>query len=225
MKFEELKLAYGYPLQLQTAVLAGQAERFSCRLIGCLPGRSILLSVPKQSGKLVKFRVGQKIVVRLMIDNGIGIFAGVVESQTQDPYPILHLSYPDVVTFKGIRCATRVAVREKVQATNMTMESKITSSGFISDISISGARVELGDDIAEIGDTLELKAQVNIRDVTQELILMGVIRSRVDPTDNIAEGVLVSYGIEFMDQPDEQRLIMYAFVFSQMALQDNALGT
>jgi hypothetical protein len=224
MKFEELKLTYGYPLQLQTATLAGQPERFSCRLIGCLPGRSILLSVPKQAGKLIKFRVGQKIVVRLMIDNGIGIFAGVVESQTQDPYPILHLGYPDSVTFKGIRGATRVAVREKIEVTNISTESKVKVSGFLSDMSVSGARIELGDDIAEIGDTLELKAQVNIRDVNRELTLTGVIRSRVDPTDNLSEGVLISYGLEFANQPDEQRLVMYAYVFNQMALQENSVA-
>lgn len=223
MKFEELKLTYGYPLQLQTATLAGQPERFSCRLIGCLPGRSILLSVPKQAGKLIKFRAGQKIVVRLMIDNGIGIFACVVESQTQDPYPILHLSYPETVTFKGIRGATRVAVREKIEVTNTSVESKIKASGFISDMSISGTRIELSDDIAEIGDTLELRAQVGIRDVNRELILTGTIRSRVDPTDNLGEGVLVSYGLEFTSQPDEQRLIMYAYVFNQMVLQENSV--
>jgi len=223
MKFEELKLTYGYPLQLQTATLAGQPERFSCRLIGCLPGRSILLSVPKQSGKLIKFRVGQKIVVRLMIDNGIGIFACIVESQTQDPYPILHLSYPDTVTFKGIRGATRVAVREKIEVTNVSVESKIKASGFISDMSISGTRIELNDDIAEIGDTLELRAQVDIRDLNRELILTGIIRSRVDPTDNLGEGALVSYGLEFTSQSDEHRLIMYAYVFNQMALQENSV--
>lgn len=222
MKFEELKLTYGYPLQLQTATLAGQPERFSCRLIGCLPGRSILLSVPKLAGKLVKFRAGQKIVVRLMIDNGIGIFAGIVESQTQDPYPILHLGYPESVTFKGIRGATRVAVREKIEVTNVSVEAKLKVSGFISDMSISGTRIELGDDIAEIGDTLELRAQVDIRDVKRELILTGVIRSRVDPTDNLSEGVLVSYGLEFINQPDEQRLVMYAYVFNQMALQESS---
>jgi len=224
MRFEELKLTYGYPLQLQTATLAGQPERFSCRLIGCLPGRSILLSVPKQGGKLIKFRVGQKIVVRLMIDNGIGIFAGVVESQTQDPYPILHLGYPESVTFKGIRGATRVAVREKIDVTNISMDSKPNVSGFISDMSISGTRIELGDDIADIGDTLELRAQVYIRDVQRELMLTGVVRSRVDPTDNLSEGVLVSYGLEFINQPDEQRLVMYAYVFSQMALQENSVA-
>ncbi|MGV8836023.1 flagellar brake protein [Cellvibrio sp.] len=222
MKFEELKLTYGYPLQLQTATLAGQPERFSCRLIGCLPGRSILLSVPKQAGKLIKFRAGQKIVVRLMIDNGIGIFAGIVESQTQDPYPILHLSYPETVTFKGIRGATRVAVREKIEVTNVSVESKIKASGFISDMSISGTRIELSEDIAEIGDTLELRAQVDIRDVKRDLILTGVIRSRVDPTDNLGEGVLVSYGLEFTSQTDEHRLVMYAYVFNQIALQENS---
>ncbi|WP_331345426.1 flagellar brake protein [Cellvibrio sp. UBA7661] len=221
MRFEELKLAYGYPLQLQTTSLAGQPERFSCRLIGCLPGRSVLLSVPKQAGKLLKFRLGQKIVVRLMIDNGIGIFAGIVEAQTQEPYPILHLSYPESVTFKGIRNATRVAVREKMTIVNTSLEIKPSTTGFISDISISGARIELGDDIAEIGDILELRAHVDIRSITKELVLRGVIRSRVDPTDNLDDGVLVSYGLEFVEQTDDQRLIMYAYVFNQMALQEH----
>lgn len=223
MKFEELKLTYGYPLQLQTAMSLGQPERFSCRLIGCLPGRSVLLSVPKQSGKLIKFRIGQKIVVRLMIDNGIGIFACTVESQTQDPYPILHLSYPESVTFKGIRGATRIVVREKVNVMNIATEGTHKVSGFISDMSISGARVELGSDIAEIGDTLELRGQVDIRDVTRDLILTGIVRSRVDPTDNLDEGVLVSYGLEFIKQSDDQRLVMYAYVFNQMALQENSV--
>lgn len=222
MKFEELKLAYGYPLQLQTTSLGGQPERFSCRLVGCLPGRSILLSVPKQGGKLVKFRPGQKIVVRLMVDNGIGIFAGIVEVQTNEPYPLLHMSYPESVTFKGIRNATRVAVREKIKATNKTSELKSTAIGFISDISISGARIELTSDVADIGHELELRAQVDIRGIEQELVLFGIIRSRVDPTDNLDDGVLVSYGLEFIKQSDAQHLVIYAYVFNQMALQEHS---
>jgi hypothetical protein len=220
MKFEELKLAYGYPLQLQTTSLAGQPERFSCRLIGCLPGRSLLLSVPKQAGKLVKFRPGQKIVVRLMIDNGIGIFAGIVESLTIEPYPILHLSYPESVTFKGIRSATRVVVNEAAEIYNTSLESRPSAKGIISDISISGARVELSHELAEIGDLLELRAQIDIRELKRELILSGVVRSRVDPTDNQLDTMLVSYGLEFTQQIEEQRLLMYAYVFNQMALQE-----
>lgn len=222
MKFEELKLAYGYPLQLQTTSIAGQPERFSCRLIGCLPGRSLLLSVPKQAGKLVKFRAGQKIVVRLMIDNGIGIFAGIVESLTLDPYPILHLSYPDTVTFKGIRSATRVVVYEKVNVHNISMETRPSAEGIISDISISGARIELSDEIAEIGDSLEIRAMVEIREFKRELILSGVVRSRVDPAEPQFEAMIVSYGVEFLQQAEEQRLLMYTYVFNQMAIQEHS---
>lgn len=224
MKFEDLKLAYGYPLQLQTSSLSGQPERFSCRLIGCLPGRALLLSVPKLSGKLVRFRAGQKIVVRLMIDNGIGVFAGMVEAQTTEPYPILHLSFPESVTFKGIRSATRVTVHEKIDITPVSdlMASPVT--GFIADISVNGCRIELFSDVAELGDILELQAVVDILGLKHSLVLKGIVRSRVDPTDNIEEGVLVSYGIEFSDLSDDERLIMYAYVFSHMAHQDQIAG-
>lgn len=224
MKFEDLKLAYGYPLQLQAASLSGQPERFSCRLIGCLPGRALLFSVPKLAGKLVRFRAGQKIVVRLMIDNGIGVFAGMVEAQTTEPYPILHLSYPEAVTFKGIRSATRVAVHEKIDITPAGAPDAEPVTGFISDISINGCRIELGVDIAEPGELLELNAAVDILGLKRVLLLRGVVRSRVDPTDNIEAGLLVSYGIEFSGLDDAERLIMYAYVFSHMAHQDQTAG-
>lgn len=222
MKFEDLKLVYGYPLQLQTTSPSGHPERFSCRLIGCLPGRTLLLSVPKQAGKLLRFRTGQKIVVRLMIDNGIGIFGGTVEAQTTDPYPILHLSYPESVTFKGIRGATRVAVREKIEFISTLNQDAQATSGFIADISISGCRIEVGSDIAELGDPLELKTAVDIRGLKRTLLLRGIVRSRVDPTDNIEDGALVSYGIEFAEHSDDEQLVIYAYVFSHLANQEQS---
>lgn len=157
-----------------------------------------------------------------MIDNGIGIFAGIVESQTTDPYPILHLSFPESVTFKGIRSATRVAVHEKIDIRLVNSSSPVVSPGFISDISINGCRIELGEDIAEIGDAIELKAEVDIRGVKRSLVVRGMVRSRLDPTDNLEEGVLVSYGLEFSGHSDDELLVIYAYVFSYMAQQDHS---
>ncbi len=218
MKFEELKLNYGYPLQLQTTNLAGQPERYSCRLIGCLPGRSILVSVPKVGGKLVKFRTGQKIVVRLMVDNGIGVFVALVDVQTVDPYPILHISYPDNVSFKGIRSATRVGVDLPMELVNITAPNSAAIPGLISDISISGARIELTEVVGAIGDTVEISAQVEIQQVKRELKVQGIIRSRVEATEHQDPGFPVSYGLQFIETNEEQLLVMYAYVFSQMAL-------
>lgn len=218
MKFEELKLNYGYPLQLQTTNAAGQPERYSCRLIGCLPGRSILMSVPKVGGKLIKFRTGQKIVVRLMVDNGIGVFVSLVDVQTVDPYPILHISYPENVSFKGIRSATRVGVDLPMELTNITAPTGVKTLGLISDISISGARIEVTDVVGAIGDTVELTAQVEIQNVKRELKVQGIIRSRVESTEHQDPGLPVSYGLQFTETNEDELLIMYAYVYSQMAV-------
>ncbi|MFO1390148.1 flagellar brake protein [Cellvibrio sp.] len=219
MKFEDMKLIYGYPLQLQANNSAGQPERFSCRLIGCLPGRSILLSVPKLAGKLVRFRNGQKLVARLMVDNGIGIFASVVETQTADPYPILHISYPDSVSFKGIRGATRVAIDEPVKVMNLTVISDREIDGNVVDVSVTGARIETAIAFGEIGHKIQVTMNVAVANIHRDLALEGIIRSRGEP-DQQSSGNLVAYGIEFIEPEEDKRLLLYAFVYAQIGSEE-----
>lgn len=217
MKFEDLKLIYGYPLQLQVSNSAGQPERFSCRLIGCVPGRSILLSVPRAAGKLLRFRAGQKMVVRMMVDNGIGIFASVVETQTSEPYPILHVSYPDQVSFKGIRGATRVTVDLSVLVKNMSSINEEFIKGLIADISITGARMELAEAIGEIGDKIQINARISVVGIERDLSVNAIIRSRLERSTQEADRNLPAvYGVEFTEDDDERRLLLYAYVFGQI---------
>jgi hypothetical protein len=217
MKFEDLKLTYGYPLQLQVNNSAGQPERFSCRLIGCMPGRSILLSVPRASGKLLRFRAGQKMVVRMMVDNGIGLFASVVETQTAEPYPILHVNYPEQVSFKGIRGATRVNVDLPIQVKNLSVINEEVMKGTIADISISGARMELLEPVGEIGDKIRISARVTILNMVRELMVDAIIRSRLERSTQEADKNLPAvYGVEFTEEDEEKRLLLCAYVFGQI---------
>ena len=157
-----------------------------------------------------------------MIDNGIGVFASQVEVQTQEPYPILHIHYPEMVTFKGIRGATRVGVEQAVMATNITDASAGSAKGVIVDISVTGARIELMSPIGKIGDTIELVASVLIQEVMRELRIKAIIRSQVETLEDPQNtGLNTSYGLEFIETEEENRLIMYAFVYSQMAIQEN----
>lgn len=217
MKFEDMKLVYGYPLQLQTSNSTGQPERFSCRLIGCLPGRSILLSVPKLAGKLVRFRPGQKVVARLMVDNGIGIFASAVEVQTADPYPILHISYPDNVSFKGIRGATRVAIDEPVQVMNLTVISDRQIPASIVDVSVTGARIEAASSLGEIGHKIQITMNVAVANIIRDLTLEGIIRSRGEVEQGINS---IAYGVEFIEPEEDRRLLLYAFVYAQIGSEE-----
>jgi c-di-GMP-binding flagellar brake protein YcgR len=217
MKFEDMKLTYGYPLQLQSTNSAGQPERFSCRLIGCLPGRSILLSVPKVAGKLVRFRPGQKIVARLMVDNGIGIFTCTVDAQTADPYPILHIGYPDNVGFKGIRGATRVAIDQQVEITNITKQDTNVVYGHLVDISVTGARIELNTDVGELGDRLQLSVTVDIAGIVRHLVVDAIIRSHVENNPQATTSIgSIAYGVEFVEKDEDKRLLLYAYVYAQI---------
>jgi len=219
MKFEDMKLIYGYPLQLQTSNSAGQPERFSCRLIGCLPGRSILLSVPKLAGKLVRFRAGQKVVARLMVDNGIGIFASVVETQTVDPYPILHISYPENVSFKGIRGATRVAIDRPVEVSNLTIISDKTFSASVVDVSVTGARIEAVSAFGDIGNKIQIAMSVAVANIVRELTLEAIIRSRGDVDPQNPNGA-IAYGVEFIEPEEDKRLLLYAYVYAQIGSEE-----
>lgn len=220
MKFEDMKLVYGYPLQLQSSGGQGQPERFSCRLIGCLPGRSILLSVPKLAGKLVRFRPGQKVVARLMVDNGIGIFASSVELQTTDPYPILHISYPDNVSFKGIRGATRVAIDHQVEVSNTTTKTGEVVAASVVDISVTGARLEVSAPLGAIGDELLIIMRVGVASIVRDLQLSAVVRSRVDLEPKNSPNSVVAYGVEFMEPDEDARLLLYAYVYVQISSEE-----
>jgi hypothetical protein len=221
MKFEDMKLSYGYALQLQIVGADGQSERFSCRLIGCIPERSILMSVPKAGGKPVRFKPGQKVVTRLMVDNGIGIFASVVEAQTLDPYPILHIAYPDMVSFKGIRGATRVAIDQSVNVVNTLDKYKKSLEGGIVDISITGARIELTSEIGDIGDRLQLSLVVNVAGLVRPLVMEAIIRSRFSPEVQGQKGTdKITYGLQFIEPDDDRRLLLYAYVYAQIGSED-----
>jgi c-di-GMP-binding flagellar brake protein YcgR len=221
MKFEDMKLTYGYPLQLQTGNSSGQPERFSCRLIGCVPGRSILLSVPKLAGKLIRFHPGQKLIARLMVDNGIGIFVSAVEVQTPEPYPILHIGYPDNVSFKGIRGATRVGMEQSVNVVNLGATGDKVLFGTLVDISITGARIETeGETIGEIGDKIQIEMEVNIADIVRDLTVQAIIRSRIEVPDAHSDRSQIAYGVQFAEIEEDKRLLLYAYVYSLIGGED-----
>jgi c-di-GMP-binding flagellar brake protein YcgR len=222
MKFEDLKLNYGFSLQLQVGIAAGQTERFSSRLIGCLPGHSIILSVPKSDGQLLRLKVNQKVIVRLMIDNGIAMFASEVEMQTYEPYPLLHIVYPHDVSFKGIRSATRVAVDLLMTAENLSIQAN-TWNGHISDISIAGARMEMPAGAFTVNDQIYIRVPIIIRGIARELEVKGVVRSLIDLADPSHPDV-AGYGVEFLVQSEEQQLLLYAYVFSEMAAKEVAFS-
>jgi len=167
----------------------------------------------------MRFRSGQKVVARLMVDNGIGIFASIVETQTADPYPILHISYPENVSFKGIRGATRVAIDQPVEITNLTIISDKTISASVVDVSVTGARIESMSAFGDIGNKIQVTMHVGIANIVRELTVEAIIRSRGDVDPQTPNGA-ITYGVEFIEPDEDKRLLLYAYVYAQIGSEE-----
>lgn len=218
MTFDDLKLLPGYPLQVQVQASTGISERYPCRYIGAVPGRALILSVPRVNGRLLRLRPGQKVVARMMVANGVGVFSCAVESQLNEPYPLLHLEYPEEVGFKGIRQSTRVEVGLPVSVLNHSSLEAAPMEGNVADISLSGARLEVAQVLGQMGDKIQLSAQVNVAGLSRELTIEATIRSRVErSTQEREQKVPVVYGVEFIQTDEEQRLLLAAYVYSRIA--------
>lgn len=221
MNFADLKLTSGYPVQLQLLDANSKPQKYACKLVGYLPNKGVLVTPPQAGGKFARMVGGQKLTARVMVANGMCVFNTSVETLTPTPYPILHLSYPSSVTFKGVRNATRVDVRLTASATNESSLESVTLNGVVADISVTGARLELTDAIGDVGDELLLKAEASIGPITRTLVLRAVIRSRIErSTREYDENLPAVYGVEFIEKDDDKLLALYAYVYVEMANED-----
>lgn len=160
-------------------------------------------------------------VARLMVNNGIGIFACTLESQATDPYPILFVSYPESINFKGIRGATRVAVQMPVEVTNRSAVEELRVTGIMADVSVSGARLELNDAVGDIGDRITILGKFEVLGISRKLQIEAVIRSRIErSTQEVEDNLSAIFGVEFIEKDEDRRLLLYSYVFSQMAKDD-----
>ncbi len=221
MKFEELKLNHGAQLQLQASGDGGTLHKYGSRYIGSIAGKSLLVAMPRTPIGAPRLRPGMKVAVRLMLGNGICVFACTVDHIVPSPFPLLHLSYPNNVGFKEVRGATRVSVDHPVGVTNVSDLDEPFSDGLIADISITGARLELAKAIGGVGDQLEVLADVNIGRLMRTLRVKAVIRSRIErSTKELDHNLPAVYGIEFVETDEDVLLILFGYVYCEMANND-----
>ncbi|MFL0795913.1 MAG: flagellar brake protein [Cellvibrionaceae bacterium] len=219
MKFEDLHVLPGTALQLQISTESSTGAKCQSRVMGYVPGRSVLITVPVVGGKPVRLRPGQKVTVKTMVANGVGIFAATVQGIATSPYPYFHLSYPKSVSFKEIRGATRVDTRLPVRVKSLaSLTEEAETEGIATDMSVSGARLELREAIAAVGDEVEIYGDVHIGPVRRTMKIQAIIRSRTErSTKEMVEDLPAVYGVQFLEEEEENILVLHSYVFSQMA--------
>lgn len=216
--FEALKLMPGDTLQLQP-LLEGQSERWTVHVIGHLKPRSLLVSAPMVDGKLIFIKDGQSYLVRAFSGLNVCAFkARVLKSQLQ-PYPYLHLAWPDSVQAMRIRKAMR-APASIIVAVHDSEEGRQTGAGKIVDISVGGAKLLAPTPLGYKDQKLWLSFKVKLGDMEEYVKTPAIIRTSGEEADEQGK-TMKAYGVQFGELSQSQRLIIMNLVY-QYVLKEPA---
>ncbi len=211
--FDAIKLMPGDALQLQP-MLEGQTERFTVHVIGVMKPKSVLVTMPIVEGKLIFVRDGQTYLVRAFSGLNVCAFkARVLKSQLQ-PFPYLHLSYPDSVQAMRIRRAMR-APASIIVAVQQSEEGKQTGAGKLVDISVGGAKMFSPMPLGQKGDNLWLSFKVKLGDMEEYVKTPVIIRSEGEEDDEQGKR-MKTFGIQFGELGQSQRLIIMNLVYQHL---------
>lgn len=219
-RLEDIKLQIGDTLQLQSQVGQG-GGRYYVKLIGYVPGKSLLVTAPLVDGKIALMREGQNFVIRCFSGKNAYAFKSATFKVVNTPFPHLHLMYPREVrgleVRKGARVHTNIISAIKVLS---GAQADSQAAGTVANLSVGGALLIAKNALGDKGDRISLTFRVALQDIESFPSLEAVIRSvSQEPAD---EGGLsrVQHGLEFRDVSQEDRVMLTAFVYQQL-LEDS----
>lgn len=222
--FEAMKLKVGDRLQIQPPLLVSP-ERFIVRLIGYLSNVSLMVTTPIDTrGTRVRLVEGEELVMRVFSSQNAFGFPATVRKVNRLPFDYLHLSFPSEVQGMIIRKAPRVRTRI-IAAVNTGKSGEDSTSAIIANLSANGALLDARRNLAEKGARVRVSFRVNLHDMDAYLTVNAAIRTVF--TDDVAErdsANLIHHGLEFVDLPPNDRVILQSMIYQQMIEQPHTVA-
>ncbi|MEE4639168.1 MAG: flagellar brake protein [Wenzhouxiangella sp.] len=205
-----LGLEVGDSLQLQF-VNDTAGNRHYVKVLGCSPGRSIIVGTPQVGGRIMLVRQDQAVIVRLMIGNDVVGFNSTVLRSCARPYPYLHLAFPKELQTSSVRKALRVSLDSVVSIRCLGSDDQPDRTqpafpGRTRDISTTGALVSSNRRLGGIDDRLVIAMRVSVAGFGEEIRLRASIRNTT-VLAAVDDAVGTLYGIEF-DPPERREAIL-----------------
>ena len=204
VSFSDLELGFGQQLMLHPNP-SDKTMVFGCMLAGCLPGESLIVTV-SPNGVFPRLEEGQKVVVRVFLDSGIALFQSTVLFIGEIPTLMVYLDFPSAVQFKRLRAAKRVVVAQPIIVSNLDKTQLMGVAGKLVDVSTGGGRIEMFEQLGDVGDKIEIKGKFQVHGITRLLTVGACIRKK--------EGK--DYGVQFVEQDEDKLIVLMGFIFNAM---------
>lgn len=209
---DQVKLSIGDTLHLQT-MQEGATERLPVKVIGYLKPVSLLVTSPTLDGKLILVRDGQPFLVRAFIGKDALAFRTEVLKNSMVPFAHVHLKYPDSVKLVRVRRSLRVPV-SLIAAVTATAGSRPQALK-ITDLSVTGARIEATATRLAVGDTCLIVFRARLPGMEEDVSTHTLVRSlRHEQTEDGKP--VVALGVEFTEMTQAHRLFLMTLVYQHI---------
>lgn len=206
-------LTPGTPLYLEW-VSGGEVEQHPVNLIGYLPERSLLVTMPMINGNLVDLQSVDSCVIRYVDGDTCYAFETALLRQESEPYPYLHLNYPQGVQGLTVRKAMRVPVNNMAIMLVMN-ENQRKISVAMTDISTAGAQLVSSSRLGSIGDEFSIDLPRTLGISLKGLSLPCAIRYVHEEQGSDGNSVKYCHGVEFAGIDE------HAYSFVERFVQDS----
>lgn len=213
LTFEALDLAVGTRLQMQR--VGNDERRYLTRLVGCLPGVSVIVRTPSDDGGIVLFREGETAIVRAFSGTAAFAFTAVVLAVRFTPETYLHLAYPKRIEGTAVRTQKRVDVALIATAHRADDASEEGTAAQVLDLSAGGAKLRTREALGSQGDRLLVAFRLPTPQGDATLSLPSEIRSST--TDDEGQ---VHHGIRFVDIEPLHALALRGYVAAPLRTEE-----
>ncbi|MCB5160375.1 flagellar brake protein [Marinomonas algarum] len=220
----DLEVPIGTNVQIEFISPPG---RYMVKVLGKIPGRSLIVSTPRINGKNILVRESQVVNVRLMLSTHVCAFSSKIAKSYLEPAAHLHILNPSYVETSEVRQSVRIETRLicTLEPNGLT-PINASSSAIVVDFSLGGARLIAKQDFGVVNETMRLICSVKIGQYSHILKLDCEIRSQdIQMLEQVQASMVENefltkmgveyfyvYGVRFVDTPKEVGIPLMAYI-------------
>jgi len=209
LSFSDLKLLPGTKLDIRSDQYAA-LKGFSA-YIG-FQGNNLIVSTPLSNGNPIPCKPNTQIVVRFFVNhlNCACAFRSEITHTSTGPFPHLFVTVPKEMEVGEVRSSVRANVKLSCKVTAHAEFRKPNQPAIVNNLSVEGAQIISKDFLGDAGEEVTITTKLSVLDLEKMVYVKGIIRSIADA------GGQFSYGIQFVDIDQTIKLLIYAYVMSQI---------
>ena len=213
---------------VQLEAIGASDVRYRVQLVGVLPGLSLMVTAPDIRGQHIPLNEGAAFTVRIFNGDDALAFDTTVVRYCREPYPYLHLAYPEKMERAQARNARRTRLKLPAQVhlvsgdrTGVPGNDRVGPPrlALIRDLSTAGAQLETESDLGPVDAKIVITVTLAFdRIAGRPVVLPAKVRN---VKQLVAENGVATryYGVQFVELPPEADLALSAFVYRHLAAQ------